>query len=677
MPPVTRRIAALLAAAVAVLAPDAAAERPEGKPKDIGLVEKAGTHLAQIDVSVAGDPEAIERLTALDFTLRVGYVQVERFTVDRVCQNPRGAAPPVAVEASAAGSAAPVPVKSRPTTFLFFFDQPHLTQAGRQRALDLAREMVPRLVTGENRGMIVSTARSLVTIAGLTSSVPQLLQALDRLEKDRTQWDSFATLENKRVGDVMNALNDPMGGVAAASAEARRDQAEEIWQMQRSIGRLSMVLGALDPIDPPKAVVYFSDTLRSRPGGHYQDLFPARAAGDGRSALLESDPSLASLSFDRVVSEATAHGVRLYTIEAQGLTSLSMTDPAIPYSARVSAAQHTLAAMALETGGKAFLNGVSGARIASGIVADLSCVFLISFDPAGLPEDRPIPVSVQVRRSGLTAQARGRLVVQSEASRRTSKLLAAFAAPEAAGSPAIVRAAVIPTGFDAGTFKGLVQIAVPPSPYPSASWDLGASLVSTGKVREDTSTHLEVGSSGVPLVLEREMSFSAGPFEIVAVAHETSTDQIASRTLEGAWPDLRDVPAAVGPIALLQPSVGAFERDGATHKKGSLALGERDPVRREAATAMVSLVCRGEGVRTPLEVVRRLTGETSVDFQPIELDPPDTCAQVRDLIRPNTMGAGEFRYEILVLQGGKELARGERRFAVPDARPPATGAEGR
>ena len=80
---------------------------------------------------------------------------------------------------------------------------------------------------------------------------------------------------------------------------------------RRELSRFSATLGALADLAPPKAVLYFADIMRKKPGLHY-----ARLVG------LDRDPGMlnlvdASHAFDRVTGEAAAHGVRLYTIQAE------------------------------------------------------------------------------------------------------------------------------------------------------------------------------------------------------------------------------------------------------------------------------------------------------------------------------------------------------------------------
>jgi VWFA-related protein len=674
--------------ALSTLLPAAAATGKGGddRPKDIGLVEKVGTHLAQVDVTVSGKPEVIASLGPDDFVLSVLRQRVPEVIVDRVCQ---AAAPSLREEPAAAAASPPgaktIAVRSQPATYLFYYDQPHLTMAGRQRALDLAREIIPKVIVGDSRGMIVSSAKELATVAPLTPDPAKLLEALNRLEKDRTQWSPYSTLEEKRVDEVLEILDDPMGGVHQAIGRARFFQAEESWEMQKALNRLSMVMGALADADPPKAVFYFADTMRARPGGHYLSLFSDRVQQSDSAPLLEAEARFGSLTMDRIINEASAHGIRFYPIEAQGLVSLSSSrgigfgasyqanNSSIPSSVRIRETQDTLSAMALETGGRAFLNGVAGAKIASRVLEDLSCVFLVSFDPGDFPVDQPLPVRVTVKKPGVTVQARGRLVIQSESSRLTSRLLAAFSTPLASRSDVPIDVQVIPTGYRDGAFTALVQLFVPASNYPNASWDLGASVVSQGQVREDASARLAVTAAGVPLVLEREMHFASGPYEIVAVAHEVSTDQIASRQADGTWPDLRDVPAAVGPIAVLQPTVGVFRRNGATQGRGSRAQGEAEPLGPDRPAAFVTLVCRGRDQKGPLRAERRLLGESQVSFDPQDLElEGDPCAQIRDVVPAKVMGPGEFRYEVRLVAGDRELARAERRFTV-SGKPAAAG----
>jgi len=370
-----------------------------------------------------------------------------------------------------------------------------------------------------------------------------------------------------------------------------------------------------------------------------------------------------------VIEEASSHGVRLYTIQAEGLVMnsprLTVTNSARSGSAsagynnqRIRDAQDSLVSLAQETGGDHFLNGVRAQKIAAKIYADMECVYLLSFDPGDLAEDRDLPVSLRTTRKKVKLQVKGVLVIQSEEKRRASRLLAAFVAPEAVESELKVMATVVPTGYHDGKFSALVQLSVPGSPLAGTVWDMGLSLVARGKVREDAAGRVSVSGAAVPVIFETEMSFSPGPYELIAVAHETSADAISTGRLEASWPDPDDEAATIGPIAVLQPSDGAFLRDTEFRTRGSRAILPTQPARTDRPTAMIGIVCRGSGKRR-LRIERTLEGDTAAEFTPQELDLSDErCALFADSIAAGTMTSGTFRYEVRVIDVENETELG-------------------
>jgi hypothetical protein len=50
-------------------------------------------------------------------------------------------------------------------------------------------------------------------------------------------------------------------------------------------------------------------------------------------------------------------------------------------------------------------------------------------------------------------------------------------------------------------------------------------------------------------------------------------------------------------------------RNGATRTSGAVIAGEEDPLRSDAATAVVTIVCRAKDQKNPIKVVRTLVGE--------------------------------------------------------------------
>ena len=322
---------------------------------------------------------------------------------------------------------------------------------------------------------------------------------------------------------------------ARALAEARFLQREELWRTERALRRLSTVLARLSETAPPKVLVYFADRLRSRPGDQYLALFngaQVQGKGGARARTIASDGEMARLTFDDLVNEANAHGVRMYAVQAEGLTTpanvrVGKRGTTMPDTSRlVRDAQGSLTTLSLETGGRPFVGAAArGARIVSQIQEDLQCLYLLSFDPGELPRDNGLRVLVRVTVPGVQARVRGQTVVQSEEGRRTSRLLAAFAAPELVESDFEVQGTLVPTGYADGRYTALVQLAVAGLPMSEATWDLGASLVSRGKVHQHAAERVRLRGRG-PVVLEAEVTLAPGPYSLSLVAAEELSNQI-------------------------------------------------------------------------------------------------------------------------------------------------------
>ena len=636
------------------------------EPKEIGLVEKARRGLVQLDVTVRGKKADMAPLTADEFELVINTNPISNLIVDRLCRDPAPVEPAAVEEISQStdepAEDAPVRV-ARPISYLFYFDQHHLTMSGRVNALDNARLMMPDLVKDGNRATIVSSGQVLDTIVEMTDDTEALLEGLDRLDQDRKQWDPYPEQETLRIREVIEKLEDV--GQTAACSLARFYQQDESFRTDKEMRTLSIVLGLLADVDPPKAVLYFADTMRKASGQHYFTYAGCRGLGNA------SGPSSfgSEHAIDRAIHEASANGIRLYTVEAQGLTSgESIVVPAghsQVNSSRLRAAQDSLAALALETGGQAFLNGTPAKKMVQAIQEDLSCLYLVSFDPGDLPLDAPLRVLLRTTRPKVKLQVRGQLVLQSESKRQTSRLLSAFATPGSVNADAQVEGVVVPTGFEDGRYTALVQLTTSGSPLPESRWDIGASLVSRGEVKEETAGQISIKQPGVRPVLEAEMEFRPGPFDLIVVAHDTVADQLGTVRVSGVWPEKGEGPA-VGPIAVLQPANGVFLRDGAVRETGSLGRSEDSLLRTDLPTAMIGLVCRGNVKRKRIRIERSLVGEGTTEFPTIQFEDKDLCTQVRDVIPTRTMTPGTFSYEIRVLAGDVEMASGVREFSVID-----------
>ena len=656
-------------------------------PRDSGLVERSGTRLAQIDITVMGPPEVAANLTQEDFWIRVQFTKVTDFTLDRYCGGATDGRVPAAAPAPVITAGTTPPRVGATSSFLFYTDQIFLTLGGRQNAITLMRQLIRRLIQNGNRGMLVSNAKELIVIQPMTDDAELLLEAVERLEHNREQWHEYATLEDARVNRLIRMMNDSRELTAGSSAIeramglARRYQMEETFRAEKSLRRLAMTLLRMTDEPSPKAAFLFSDTLRQNAGAHYASFFGERLR-TGRVALaqIESDGWAANNPFDKIVNEAAAQGIRFYPVLSQGIVNAASV--ALPSArtqnqiqgghsgsrTRYYQARDSLSNLATETGGYAFVNGQSATRIAETVQADFACLYIASFDPTGFREDHPLRVIIESQRDDITVRSRGRLVVQSASARRTSQLVNAFASRgEAGDEPLEVRANIVPIGFRKGGFTALLQISVPPAPLQGATWDMGASVITRDKVDIEASGRISVPLPGLPVVFEKELSFRPGSYEVISVAHEASTGLISSTQSELDWPDPRKEAITTTPVAVLQPVPGAFLRDEATRKSGSLARAVEEPLSTNLPTALVSLVCRGRKHKGPVTVSRTLVGNTEVEFPSVSPDlTEESCAQIRDLVPAKTLGEGYYRYRVTVMNGDETLHEADREFFAVD-----------
>jgi hypothetical protein len=627
---------------------------PSPAPVVVPGTEKVETQLVQLDVGVEGDVDAVRRLTPSDLDLLVDGREPPGLVIDKLC-GPTAPATRTAVAPDASPVEPPKVVPAVAPTqrpaYLFFFDQPHLTLAGRARSLSIARDLVDRLIVGGARATIVSNGDRLRTIVPLTADPVRLRAGLDSLRDDVKQWSAYAELEPNR----MFRLADEVGGKACelAIAHARVYAEEERQEARRTTERLATALHSVEGQSLPKAVILFADTLRQDAGRHYYDLALMLAGGRNCSAP-ESFGGASFGEFDRMIQQVLATGIHLFTVEAQGMTSadsgMIVGSGTMPTAReRLRQSEDTLHSLADQTGGEAFVGaGARSDRIAEHIAARTSCAFLFSFPPGDFPRDRPLPITVSVATPGVKLRTQDRIVIESGTAREARRLLTGFVDP-GANDDGTMHLALVPESWDEHRWKARLQVRVGPRGHAESRYDLGASVVAGDKVVESFSTSVASSTGDLDVVLEKSIDVPRGAFEVVGVANDKVTGDVLSTSLSADWPDGAHESAIVAPIAVVQGVRGVFSKDGAAHASGRIGRGDGEPVDPAVSVALTTIACRTSKRPERLVVERTLEGSLVSDFAPMSIEPDgEPCVSIVDVIPKGRLGAAPVDYRVVV-----------------------------
>jgi hypothetical protein len=613
------------------------------------LTETVEKRLVQLDIAVEGDPAAIRAITAKDFVLYVGEREVQGLIVDHLCGDEPASEPETKDAQPVEGPAGAAPKITRPrATFVFYFDQPHLTMAGREFSLETTRELIIRLVVEGTRASIVSNGRRLETVVPLTADREKLLAGLEKVRNNPKQFESYAMTEDARAREAA------LAGVSETQCNwVAKNYVQEEWQAaRRSTQRLGITVGTLTEAPVPKALVFFGDNLRQAAGLHYLQLVCENSREELSARMVPS----ASAEFDAVINEALARGVHFFTIQAEGLL---VYRPGWD-TQRHRKAQDALVALAAETGGEAFLGGASNKYIAGRIEKLTSCRLLLSFPPGDLPEDKAMNVTFELHVPKVKIRTQGRIVVPSALSIERARLLAAFTDPSSSDDGSL-RALLIPRGGDGKTWKASVQLRLRPTGLPDNSAELGASIVRHEEVTDHFASSIATKSGSRAMVLEKTLDVAPGEFSVVAVAKDAKRGDIGSSRLDADWPSPAKSVAAIAPIAVLQAGPAAMSKDGAISSAGSLARDVDELLDPSASVALETVVCRGAKTTAPVVVERWLEGGPSGEFEPMTIAATEgPCLQIVDVVRPGRLRPGVVDYRV-VARIGDDIFANERR----------------
>jgi VWFA-related protein len=343
---------------------------PHGAPGGGGAGEAGEPFEESIDVAVVsldvvvrdGAGKLVPGLRREDFKLWVdgAPAAISNFSAWQEAAAPGGpAAPP---EADAVAVAAPPPAH---LAVVLFVDNANMRPFDRNRRLEELRPFLQKTLRPDDRIMVVTHDMGLRVRHTFEEDVASLGPLFDRLEQ-----------ESAAVGMLQ--------------AEEQRDTAASLHHLLRSLGG----------VDGHKVLIYLGDGL---PTGI--DL-PNQLS---KFRIQQSDDS--HLSLERIVADANAGLVTLYTIEAHILTTTATATQAGPHDVEASRQrtmdhQDSLIMLARETGGQWAINGNSYGRDLAEIAGDLRGSYSLGFTPRQAGAGKVHRIRIEVGRPGATVAYR-------------------------------------------------------------------------------------------------------------------------------------------------------------------------------------------------------------------------------------------------------------------------------
>jgi hypothetical protein len=594
-------------------------------PRDLGLVERAERSIVQLTVRirplVPEDRSRAAHLTKADFSVFLDDKEFppEQFDLDNFCPEPGAEQPP---EADASGK-----------HVLFFVDE--LGPESQINTKAMLQNMIPRMAADGYEMKV------------LPNSDPSWTRDVPRLLRDaKAVFDPAASVTEDGGGPPENDLRALLDSnqVDRAIELARRAELAAQLTFEGPPLQLARAISEMGPLPAPKALIYFAEF---------------------------------GISFrEMIVDTAIRSGVAVYAVKADGLA------PYIPNVKLVddpgAIITTSLSSLSEHTGGHLSLGHFrksASASVLKRVESDLSCVYVVSLDAAGLDRDRTLRPRIKLRsdlRAQLSAATIPELTIPSERRRQEDAVAITLRSGRGPGvEPAGV--SLVPLNFDASSVIGVIRFRLDRGEDASllhAAWDVGVNYFGASRVSGHGGLRVTAGEP--TFVFEKHVTLPIGPYSIVGVAQEVGGPGLARGTLAGVL--MRPKKNAVGflqPPALLEWRPGTFvSEDGKARKAGwsplcyGMAASDR-PI------SIVASTCRGERVRGALTI------DTTVRLPDKELRMttkrwPDRVAACRidsDVIMAGALPWSNRPYEAIVLvnvsdASGRSVARGSNAFWV-------------
>jgi VWFA-related protein len=296
----------------------------------------------------------------------------------------------------------------------------------------------------------------------------------------------------RAVDNVTESIGFGWGAVPALRLDYLGD-ARSTTYVLRNIAR------TLADVDHPRrAIVYVSGGLLANIGA-----FPCPVLAEARSGCSNQENTIAIIvreELNDIYEEAARSGVPIYTIDPRGLATPETSvdgwvggDTAMTWR-RIRIQQDRLSEIAINTGGRAFINRSNVTDAVRELVAENGAYYLLGYYPDPFDPDGEFhPVEVRVKRPGLRVRARKGYVAENPADQPEpgqASINAALGRLTAGGDIAL-RAFAAPLAIAGGRTRTsfLVEAVYPADARPDTDQDeLILSVVavdSDGRIRAD------------------------------------------------------------------------------------------------------------------------------------------------------------------------------------------------
>ena len=451
---------------------------------------------------------------------------------------------------------------------LFFVNR--MAPEGRENTRAMLRNMIPQMATAGYRLKILPGP-----VSDWTSEVNRLALDVEQLFDPSTQPPAQETESSEdRVGVLLasNRVDEALAAARDAELDAQLTLEGPSLQLERAIAEMA-------DLPMPKALIYFADSTYT--------------------------------SRERIVEAALRSGVAIYAVKADGTAIYDPTvsvanDPgAITTSSLLSLSEHTGGRV-----GYGHYKKSASDKILQGVQTDLSCVYVLSIDAAGLDRNRTLRPKVTLRsafKGQLRAESVPDITIPSDERRHGD---AAAIALRSGRWPGVQPAGVslVPNGFAKSQVHALIQMTLDSEsgapPIPTA-WDVGINYFGASHVAGYGNLRATFQSPQV--VFQKQVRLPVGPYWVVGIAQEVDGHGSARGTTAGAFEKpKRNAVEFLHPLDIMEWGTGAYVFEEGNARKGGWSSLRYGMAHSDRPISLAVSLCRGKNVRGQLAIEKSL-----------------------------------------------------------------------